>query len=68
MNGRMAMQPDKPYTVPQKQLLENMGVRRLKNKLCSAGPGFCKTCQGCAFGREYTKRGMPTPASAKRKG
>ena len=56
MNGRMAMQPDKPYTVPQKQLPENMGVRRLKNKLCSAGPGFCKTCQGCAFGREYTAR------------
>lgn len=34
---------------------EDVKLGFLRDYLCSAGPGLCRKCRGCAFGRRYVR-------------
>ena len=43
--------PRKKEPDPQK-----MSLRRLKRRMCAAGPGYCVICRSCVWGVEWTAR------------
>lgn len=42
----------KHYSAP----VDTLPMKKLMNMLCSAGPGLCKSCRLCEYGKEYIKR------------
>lgn len=38
------------------ELPGDMSTSKLRNMLCSAGPGLCNTCMLCEYGKEYIQR------------